>query len=170
MTEMRTYGGGAKQAQRLDEAFPFRLTGIRFDEEETHEFVATRKADTIMALRFMSISDDRVGELAQLAVLLIGKTLDNKDGVPVQWSPEALPRPDDWDDETRGKWEPKFRGPDGELHPMDQAEKFTEFSAGSSRRRWEALLVDNQFQSELEVLVEITKDLVELSTGNPTAG
>lgn len=164
--EIKTYGGGAKQAQQLPEPYPFRLAGLRYDEEETHDFVAVRKTDTMMAMRFMSINDDNVSELAKLATLLIGKALDNTDGVPVQWTATALPKPKN----AGESWEPKFRGPDGKLYPMNQAAKFEEFEAGSSRRRWEALLVDPQFTTELEVIVDITKDLVELSVGTPTVG
>ncbi len=164
--EIKTYGGGALQAQQLSKAYEFNLAGLRFDEEETHHFVATRKTDSLLALRFMGVDEENAGQLAQLATLLIGKTLDNTDGVPVQWSPSTLPRPKNAGDD----YEPKFRGPDGKLHPMDQAAKFEEFDKGSSRRRWEALLVDNQFTCPLEVLVEITKDLIEMSSGNPTDG
>jgi hypothetical protein len=165
-TEIKSYGGGAKQAQRLDKEFPFRLIGLRYDDEESHDFVATRKPDTLMAMRFMGMSDDQMGELSKLATLLIGKTLDNTDGVPVQWSATMVPKPKN----AGREYEPKFRGPDGKLHPMHQADKFEAFEAGSSRRRWEALLADNQFTVTLEDIVEICKDLVELGVGSPTDG
>ena len=164
--EIKTYGGGAKQAQKLEEQLPFRLTGLRFDEEETHDFVAVNKADTLMAMRFMNMSEERAGDLVRLSTLLIAKTLDNKDGVPVQWAVEVLPKPKNAGDD----WEPKFRGPDGKLHPLTTRDKFEDFAAGSSRRRWEALLVDEQFTVELEVLVEIAKDLIERSVALPTDG
>jgi hypothetical protein len=161
--EIKSYGGG-QQVQRLDTPHPFRVVGLRWDEEDPHEFTAVRKADALMAVRFMSLGEDEVAELLRLCTMLIGKTLDNTDGVPVQWHPEQLPKPADAGDD----WEPKFRGPDGELHPMGEAEKFTDYAVGSSRRRWTALLVDNEFTVEIEVLVDITKDLIALSTGNPT--
>jgi hypothetical protein len=164
--EIKTYGGNPLQDQQLANPFVFRLAGLRYDEVETHEFAVTRKADTVLALRFMGIDDDQVGELAPLVVRLIAKSLDNTDGVPVQWSPIALDKPKNAGED----WEPKFRGPDGKLHPMSQAGKFEEFAAGSSRRRWELLLLDSQFTVELETLVEITKDLIERTTGTPTAG
>lgn len=164
--EIRSYGSGAKQAQRLGEPFRFQLTGLRWDDEETHDFTAVRKADALLAARFMGFTDDQAGELLRLCGLLVGKTLDNSDGVPVQWTPEPLPKPRN----AGVRYEPKFRGPDGELYPMSHAEKFTEFSAGSSRRRWQALLADNEFTCDMEVFVEIVKDLIEAGAGSPTSG
>jgi hypothetical protein len=166
VTDIKTYGGNARQAQRLPSAYPFRLMGLRYDDEETHDFIAVWKPDTLMAVRFMTLGDDQAGELARLCVKLLAKTLDNKDGVPVQWEPTVLPKPKN----AGANYEPKFRGPDGKLHPMDQAVKFTDPAAGSSRRRWEALVADTDFTIDVEDLVEIVKDLVELTAGTPTAG
>jgi hypothetical protein len=164
--EIKTYGGGAKQAQRLDKPYPFRVEGLRFDDEESHDFIATRKADTMLAMRFMTLNDDQAAELLKLAGKLIAKTLDNTDGVPVQWEAAQLPKPAN----AGPDWEPKFRGPDGKLHPMNQRAKFEEFAKGSSRRRWEELLVDSEFTTQLETLVEVAKDLIEMTVEVPTDG
>jgi hypothetical protein len=53
---------------------------------------------------------------------------------------------------------------------MTQRTKYEDFAAGSSRRRWEALLLDNDFTVDIEVLVELVKDMVELTAGTPTDG
>jgi hypothetical protein len=163
---VKRYGGGSVQAQRLDTPYEFELEGLRYDDPEVHSFTAVRKADTLLAGKFMNLSDDQAGRLLRLCTLLVGKTLDNKDGVPVQWAPDPLPKPKDAGDD----WEPKFRGPDGKLHPMHQAEKYTAFAAGSSRRRWAALVEDEEFTAEMETLAEIVKDLISRSTGTPTDG
>lgn len=162
----KRYGSGAPEAQKLDPAVEFEVAGLRYDDEEVHEFIATRKVDTVLAGRFINMPDDQAGQLLRLVVKLIGKTLDNKDGVPVQWSPEPVPKP-----RNAGKnYEPKFRGPDGDLHPMGEAPKFLDFAAGSSRRRWEALTVDEDFTVQMEVLAEVAHDLIEATTARPTVG
>jgi hypothetical protein len=163
--EIKSYGGGM-QTQQLERPYDFEIVGTRYDEEERHQFHAVRKPDTLMAMRFMGIDDENAGELAPLATLLIGKALDNKDGVPVQWEPNPVPKPRN----AGADWEPKFRAPDGKLYPMHQAAKYQEFAAGSSRRRWEALLVDNQFTLEIEVLITIVKDMIEVAVQTPTNG
>lgn len=163
----KRYGGGAKAAQRLDQAHQWELEVLRFDEEEVHEFTTVRKVDTLLAAQFMNIGEDDAGRLLRVIGKLIGKTLDNADGVPVQWAAVALPKPKN----AKAGYEPKFRGPDGKLYPMDQAVKFEEIGQGSSRRRWEALLVDEDATTALDSLAEITKDLIEVSTGGrPTVG
>ncbi len=162
----KRYGGGAKAAQRLDKPVPFELEVLRYDEEEVHEFTAVRKVDTLLAARFMNLDEDQAGVMLRLVTKLIGKTLDNSDGVPVQWSPTPLPKPKN----AGARYEPKFRGPDGKLHPMDQAIKWTDYAAGSSRRRWEALVADEDVTAQLEALGGITKDLIAESTGLPTDG
>lgn len=169
--ELKVYGANPKQAQRLEEPYPFRLAGLRYDEEETHDLVAVRKPDTMMAIRFMNMGDDQGAELGRLCVKLISKTLDNSDGVPAQWVATPLEKPKN----AGPDWEPKFRAPgppagDGKLHPMTQRTKYEDFAAGSSRRRWEALLLDNDFTVDIEVLVELVKDMVELTAGTPTDG
>lgn len=162
----KRYGGGAKAAQQLDSSFTFELEGLRFDEEEVHEFTATRKVDTMLAGRFMSLPESEHGRVLRIIILLIGKTLDNKDGTPVQWAPVAAPRPKN----AGESYEPKFRGPDGKLHPMAEADKFTDFNAGSSRRRWDALVNDDDFTVDIETLGDLVRDLIEVSAGRPTDG
>lgn len=169
--EIKTYGANPEQAQQLTESYEFRIAGLRNDEAETHTLVAVRKPDTMMAIRFMNMGEDQGAELGRLCVKLIGKTLDNSDGVPAQWEPNALDKPRN----AGPDWEPKFRAPsapigDGKLHPMSQAVKYEDFAKGSSRRRWEALLADNDFTVDIEVLVELVKDMVELTAGTPTDG
>lgn len=155
---------GNTRQQRLDDPFEFELAGLRDDEEEIHTFRVVQKADTLMATRFMNVSDDRVMELFPLIISLISKMLDNKDGVGANWAPLELPKPAN----AGPKYQPKFRGPDGKLHPMDQAAKFEDYNAGSSRRRWRALVVDNEFTVDVEALADIARDLIEQSTGRPT--
>jgi hypothetical protein len=163
---VKRYGGGSKTAQRLDQPVEFELELLRFDDPEVHTFHAVRKADTLLAARFMSVADDDPGAVLRLVTKLISKMLDNSDGVPVQWSPDVLPKPKN----AGPKYEPKFRGPDGKLHPVADAGKFLEFAAGSSRRRWEALVIDEDATVELEALAEIARDLISATTDRPTDG
>jgi hypothetical protein len=160
----KRYGTGAQNDLRLKVPYEFEVAGLRYDDEEVHEFTAVRKVDTLLAARFIDGEDGAV--IMRTVVQLIGKTLDNKDGVPIQWSPDQLPKPKDADDD----WEPKFRAPDGNLYPMADAVKFTDFNAGSSRRRWAALVDDQEFTVAIETLAAIGRDLIGESAGRPTDG
>lgn len=162
----KVYGKGSKEDRRLPEPVTFELWGIRDDEEESHLFKAIWKPDTMLMARMMMAGDDLSAEEIARMLRMIGKTLDNSDGVKESWQFEPLDKP-----KNAGKnWEPKFRGPDGKLYPVDgpDREKFEDYEAGSSRRRWGRLVRDDEFQVDAEVLAEIAKDLVEAGTGRPT--
>lgn len=61
----------------------------------------------------------------------------------------------------------KFRGPDGALYPMEDAAKFLEFSAGSSRRRWLHLMND---EADLVVDAVALQGLFEWLVGLAAGG
>lgn len=162
----KVYGKGSKEDTLLKEPMTFELWGLRDDEQESHLFTAVRKPDTMLMVRMMIAGDDMGAEEIQRMLRMIGKTLDNTDGVKEAWSATPMSKP-----KNAGKnWEPKFRGPDGKLYPMDapEREKWEDFAAGSSRRRWTRLVSDDEFQVAAETLGEIARDLVEAGSARPT--
>lgn len=165
----KVYGKESAEDTRLPEEMTFELWGIRDDEKESHLFKAVHKPDTMLMVRvMMAMSSDNDNDPAVVASMLrmIGKTLDNTDGVKEKWRFAELDKP-----KNAGKnYEPKFRGPDGKLYPVDgpEREKFEDYEAGSSRRRWSTLVRDDEFTVSADTLMGIAKDLVEAATGRPT--
>jgi hypothetical protein len=65
--------------------------------------------------------------------------------------------------------EPQFLAPDGTVHPMRDAGKFAEFEAGSSRRRWVALMDgDNDLTVEAKTIMRLWQWLVSEAADRPT--
>jgi hypothetical protein len=162
----KVYGKGSKEDRRLPEPMTFELWGVRDDEEDSHLFTAIWKPDTMLMARMMMAGDDlSADELAKL-LRMVGKTLDNADGVKESWAFAELPKPKT----AKANYEPKFRGPDGKLYSVagPEREKFEDFAAGSSRRRWMTLVYDDEFQVDAEILAEVAKDLLEVATARPT--
>jgi hypothetical protein len=169
MTRSRPMSGkryGKPQSTRFDEPYPFELMATLDDEDEVHAFVAVRQVDKLLGARFTSFSDEEAHKSVDLLVKLISKTLDDKDGTPATWAPVQLPLRSPG---NAGDYEPpKFRGPDGDLYEMEHADKFAAFEAGSSRRRFLALVGDQERTVQAEDLTAIVKDLIAVSTGRPT--
>lgn len=160
---------GTPGATRLPQAWPFELVVSRDDEDDVLAFTAVRQVDRLLAAQFTAYSEVEAHKSVDLLVKLISKTLDDKDGTPATWSPVQLPAPPELrqvelDDTHR----PKFRGPDGELYEMEHAEKFSGFAAGSSRRRFLAVVGDQDRTVQAEDLSAIVKDLIAVSAGRPT--
>jgi hypothetical protein len=63
----------------------------------------------------------------------------------------------------------KFRAPDGRLHPMGDAPKFLEHAAGSSRRRWNELMADDELEIDIDQLTDMFEWLISLAANRPTA-
>lgn len=158
------------------ERVPFTFVVHRDGEEESHDFQAVPVTDTA-SLSALMINAQRKPEEAMAGMLrMIGKMLDNKDGTPANWAPVQLPPPPsdspvwpDGDPEGEGAPVRKFRGPDGALYPMHEAERFSAFEAGSSRRRWRYLMEqDDEVIVDSEALAELFEWLVGLAANRPT--
>jgi hypothetical protein len=145
---------------------PFELVVWRDGTEEIHEFVARPQADAGATLMFTTSGED--GERkAQAVFRMMSRMLCNDDGVPAQWVPEPLPKPGN----AGANWQPKFRGPDGKLYTMDKTAQFTDPDKGSSRRRWDHMMFeDDAVTVNIGVIGEILEDLVEVAAERPTVG
>lgn len=146
---------------------PFEFTFMRDDEPETHQFQARAVTDTAGIANTLAVAEKHPEQALPGMLRMISKMLDNKDGTPATWSPTILPLPE----LEPGEEEPerKFRGPDGELYPMAEAEKFLEFTAGSSRRRWLHLMQDDdEVTVDGKALTKLYEWLVGLAAGRPT--
>jgi hypothetical protein len=182
---------GKPQSNRLPVPYGFELTASLDDDDEVHSFVAVRQVDKLLAGSYTGYAASEAHRQVELLVKLISKTLDDKDGTPATWAPVQLPPPPvsahdvnpmviqgtthdaalaalRLEQTVTVSPMPKFRGPDGELYDMDHAEKFASFSAGSSRRRFLALVGDVDRTVEAEMLGELVKDLIAVSAGRPT--
>jgi hypothetical protein len=178
------------------ERIPFEFTVMRNEAPEVHRFQARAVTDTA-SLAYTLSSTQKHPERALTGMLrLIGKMLDNKDGTPSDWEPKVLPLPaerqaeldemdpidadelaaleaDELDDslerDENGEIIRKFRGPDGQLYPLAEAERFLKPEAGSSRRRWRALMEeDDDAEVDGEALGKLFEWLVGLAAGRPT--
>jgi len=145
---------------------PFSFWFMRDDEPEEHQFRARVVTDIGSLLVALNASRrDNTGKAVQGAALIIARMLDNKDGTPARWSPEPLDPPED----AAEDWEAKFRAPDGNTWPMGEAEKFTRFEAGSSRRRWLYLMEeDDEVVVDAKDLMALMEWLVRMAAGRPT--
>jgi hypothetical protein len=146
--------------------WPFELVVWRDGQEEVHEFTARPQADAGATLMFTTSGED--GERkAQAVFRMMSRMLRNDDGVPDQWVPEPMERPKN----AGANWLPKFRGPDGKLYPMDKAAQFTDPTKGSSRRRWNWMMFeDDAVTVDIGVIGKILEDLIEEAAGRPTVG
>jgi hypothetical protein len=179
------------------ERIPFEFTVMRDEEPEVHRFQARAVTDTA-SLAYTLSSTQKHPERALTGMLrLIGKMLDNKDGTPADWAPKMLPLPgerertddqvadalaateidmfeeelaeNDLERDENGEIIRKFRGPDGQLYPLSEAERFLKPEAGSSRRRWRTLMEeDDDAVVDGEALGKLFEWLVGLAAGRPT--
>lgn len=147
----------------------FELEVFRSGEPEVHRFTATPVMDLGSVLMFLSKDDDAGG---QAMLRLMRVNLADDDGVPARWEPTMLPRPGN----AGPNWQAKFRAPkaphgDGELHTMDEVHLWTDPVQGSSRRRWDSLMFEDEgVVVSAEVVMEIIKDLMGQAAGLPTSG
>lgn len=144
---------------------PFDFWVMRDDEPEKHSFQA-RVVTDIASLMVVVSAGDRDSAKAMVGVgRIISKMLDNKDGTPARWVPSQLPPPDGAGED----YQPRFRGPDGELYTMDHVDRFERFEAGSSRRRWLYLMLeDDEIVVEAKDLMRLMEWLVALASDRPT--
>jgi hypothetical protein len=154
------------RAVRPSEITPhvFELEVYRGDVPEVHTFTARPNTDLGPLIQLHGAIDDPM-KMGQTALKVLVKQMDDSDGVPLAWEPTELPKPKN----AGHSYEPKFRGPDGKLHSMAERGKFLAFQAGSSRRRWQYLLLeDDGISIDAPVLMAIMSDLIQAATGRPT--
>jgi hypothetical protein len=164
----------------------------RDDKVEQHEFTA--KAQSDMASLSMAIKSDAdaLGAL-QGMLRVIRKGLVDDDGVPANWKPLApqvdpaapsddepdegfvgqlpvsMPEPDGQDYEDYDEPEAVFVAPDGSHQPFSELDRYTDFAAGSSRRRWTYLMEsDEDVVVEASVLKGMFEKIVRLGANRPT--
>lgn len=149
----------------------FELAVWRDGVEEVHSFTARPQTDAGAVIEFSRSGDD--GERKANAVFrMMSKMLINTDGVPVNWVPSIVPKPKN----AGADYQPKFRAPgapsgDGKLHPMTEAYRWTDPEKGSSRRRWDHLMFEDQdITVDLGVVSEILTDLTGEAAELPTNG
>jgi len=155
----------------------FNFAFDRDGDEEIHSFNAVGRTD-IGSLVFTLVSATTKPEDALSGMMrMIAKMLDNRDGTPAKWRPTPLPLPGkedrvpsgtDSEDLDEEEAVVKFRAPNGALLPMAEAGRFTEFNAGSSRRRWLELMQDDELTVDAEPLTKLFEWLVGLAAGRPT--
>lgn len=160
----KRYGKSRERVALVD----FELQAMREDDhgephEEWHAFTARPNSDAGDLAELSASGSDGMAQM-NVVVRMIKKMIINSDGVPAQWEPIELNAPDPLPED----YEPKFRGPDGELYPMDQAIKFTEVSKGSSRRRLLHLLYVDEATVDINDLAEMLKDMMGAASGRPT--
>lgn len=162
-------------------------------QPKPHSFSAYPKIDAFAVARINVLgSNDRSAvEALNLVKNAIRTMLDDNDGTPLDWSPEPLPAevyasselavwPDSadtrqvaivggLDDEYEEEPLPQFLAPDGTLHPVTEARKYTEFAAGSSRRRWVELMDgDNDLIVEAKTIMKAWQWLIKEVADRPT--
>lgn len=142
---------------------PFELVLYRDSVEETHEFTAVPAIDMASVTKLVDQGD--LAGKAQAIMRMMARLLINTDGVSASWAPTPLPRPKN----AGPTYQVKFRGPDGKLYPLDRAGEFTDPAKGSSRRRWNYLMFEDEgVVVHMETLVEIMEDLVSAAADRPT--
>lgn len=167
------------------------------NRSESHSFSAYPALDAFAVATINKLaSNDRTAVDSLIKVKdNVRALLDDNDGTPLDWTVEVLPPevhvpttelvvwpeddPLDRDaDELHGvvdglddedDAEPQFLAPDGTVHPMRDADKFTVFSAGSSRRRWVELMDgDNNLTVEAKTVMKLWQWIVSEAADRPT--
>jgi hypothetical protein len=139
---------------------PFEFSYLRDETLETQTFNLLAKPMDISAanivLRQSNSADD--SQVIPALLNLIAKYMDDKDGTGARWAPVELPAKPGEDPPVR-----RFRGPDGKLHAWSKAETFLAPERGSSRRRWVALMDDDDASVDENSLVKLLQFLVEVA-------
>jgi hypothetical protein len=149
------------------EPYPFELVAARENDQgemvpEIHQFTAYARADAGDLMRLVAGGVNAGNAIGRM---LTGYMANNDGLVKAQWTVEPLTRsPYD----TNQHDEDKFRGPDGELYPMDEVSRFEDPALWTSRRRYNALLDSEDTYVNINDLVELAKDLMAVAAGRPT--
>jgi hypothetical protein len=162
---------GSKTAAHVGRAHrePFQFTFLRDDEPETHEFNAVAKPDLVGLTRVMVLINTAPERATAQLLAMIPKGLDNSDGTPAKWEP--IPVADGYGEhgEPGAKYIVAPSGPQkGGMVPAEHAAQFEAFDAGSSRRRWNALLDDDDIAVDIADVMALFEWMVSLVADRPT--
>jgi hypothetical protein len=163
---------GPDQVREIPE-IPFSLNveheldnGVR--ELRKHEFIGRPDPSSGDFARFSMATMGQGAEVVEALMSILPRMIDNSDGVSATWEYHEMDPAPVADGEEPG--EKRFYGPDGQLHPISEREKFLAFEAGSSRRRlYHLLFVDPDARVQIQTVVEIMKDLMAEGAGRPTS-
>jgi hypothetical protein len=189
---IKHFSDAPENAKRVE----FSVDFIDQGRTETHQFAAFPAIDALALAEInrLAASNNAGNVKAVLKVKdAIRKMLDDNDGTPLDWQPSVLP--DDvrvptnelagWPGEEvadeiaeavsgelhsdESESVPQFLAPDGTVHPLAEAFKFEEFSAGSSRRRWVELVDgDNNLTLKATTVMKIWRWLISEVAERPT--
>jgi hypothetical protein len=166
-TEVKRFG-----AKERPKAHEFEL--ITFTDDggtNTHRFRMVPLIPAGQVTAIMDALDDEPEKMFGLIARLMARVLDNTDGVPANWVYDEFedPAPDD-DGYDPDLSELYFVGPDNETYPAIDADRYTAFGAGSSRRRWTALMdpANDDEGVQLGDMMDLAKWVVGLATDRPT--
>ena len=163
---------GAKQgdAPLRRESFTFGV--LRGDEIVTHQFTALLgKIDAgglITALRAVEADDG--AKAASAYYRTIARVIDNSDGIPYGWKPEALPKAPGVIDNRPDSFRVPYGAAKGEIWAMDKAEDYLASEVHSSRRRWLHLMEDDEDAIvDFEDLNKIFEWIIKGASGKASA-
>lgn len=132
-------------------------------ELRTHHLIGRPDPSSGDFARFTKAAAAGGAEIVDALMAILPRMIDNSDGVSATWEYREL-------DPAPGEEEPRFYGPDGQLHPVSDREKFDAFEVGSSRRRlYHLLFEDPDARVQIQTVVEIMKDLFAEGSGRPTS-
>lgn len=120
-----------------------------------HAFNARPKLSLKTIKRFAGAQDDKSGKIVLELEKVIRANLVDDDGTPASWK---------YDPDTAVP-----SGPDGDELTRGQAAKMAEFEHGSSRRRWDELMADDDVDMDLAQIQAILEFLVEQASDRPTS-
>jgi hypothetical protein len=126
------------------------------DGEATEHHFTARPAITygdMVALK--KYENDSQGAVLPFLDRIIRRSLRNDDGVPLKWTPVVKAG--------------EFTTPGGEQKPVTDLDKYTAFTAGSSRRRWAELIESDDAVVDFETVMSLFEHLAEqASADRPT--
>jgi hypothetical protein len=135
---------GAKKGDAPLRSVPFTFGVLRGDEIDVYNFTALLgKVDAgglITALR--AAESDDGGKAASAYYRTISRVIDNRDGIPYGWKPEALEKASD--DDRPDVFRVPYGPHKGELMPMEEAPEYLKSEVHSSRRRWLYLMEEDE--------------------------
>lgn len=165
ITEVKRFGGKERPKAHQFELITFVDDG----GTNTHAFRMVPIIPAGQVTAIMDALDDEPEKMFGLIARLMARVLDNTDGVSANWKYEEVEfESADYDEETEpGLY---FVGPDNESHPLEDSDQFAAFDAGSSRRRWLALMdPDNEAEGvQLADMMDLAKWVVGLAVDRPT--
>lgn len=141
-------------------------------ERQVHHFDAYFDLDAGALHGLMNARTEM--QQANAVAVLLGTTLDDLDGVPVEWVPPAQPEYDDEGEVLRAdptpehpEGEPLYLRWDGELATSTEL-RVDPLADGSSRRRFQYLMDSPRHRVRVEALTEVSRWLTEQVSGHPT--